>query len=152
MKVFLSSLFICALTLCVFTPLYAQTAQEIESLLATDALSCEQAARFVLQAADVSDLTATEAFSYAIEQKWLSAKTDGAANIKLNEVSLLIMRAFDIKGGIMYSAVKNPHYAYRELVQQNIIQGKTDPSNTVSGEMLLFMIGRVLERNEGENP
>jgi len=144
----MKTFFICALVLCVFTPLNAQTAQEIESLLATDALTCEQAARFILQAADVSDLTATEAYSYAIERNWLPAKTSGAANIKLNEVSLLIMRAFNIKGGIMYTAAKNAHYAYRELVQQGIIQGKTDPGNTVSGEMLLFMIGRVLERNE----
>jgi len=148
MKTFIISLFVCSLAFGLLTPIHAQTAREIEMLLATDALSQEQAARFVLQAADVQDLDAKEAFNYAVERKWLPAQADGKANVKLNEVSLLIMGAFGIKGGIMYSAVKSPHYAYRELLQQGVIQGRADPSITVSGERLLFMIGRVLERSE----
>jgi hypothetical protein len=60
------------------------------------------------------------------------------------------MGAFGIKGGIMYTAVKSPYYAYRELVHQGIIQGRADPDMAVSGDLLLFMIGRVLDRVEGE--
>jgi hypothetical protein len=60
------------------------------------------------------------------------------------------MGAFDIKGGIMYSLTKNPSYAYRELVHQGVIQGRADPSLMVSGELLLFMVGKALDRMEGE--
>jgi hypothetical protein len=54
------------------------------------------------------------------------------------------MRSFNIKGGIMYSLIKNPHYAYLELVYKNIIQGRTEPAMNVSGERLLFFTTRAL--------
>ncbi|GBU29510.1 hypothetical protein R84B8_03082 [Treponema sp. R8-4-B8] len=128
--------------------LFAQTAAEFESLLASDALSYEQAASVVLRAADIT--AEGSAFSYAVEQKWLSGKIAPNGAATLNEVSLLIMGAFGIKGGIMYSAVKSPHYAYRELVYQGVIQGRADPEIAVSGKLLFFMIGRILDRTEGE--
>jgi len=127
---------------------FAQTAAEMETLLSTAALSYEQAASFVLRAADIP--VSGSAFNYAAEQKWLSVKAAPDGIAALNEVSLLIMRAFGIKGGIMYSAVKSPHYAYRELVYQGIIQGRTDPDLAVSGDLLFFLIGKVLDRIEGE--
>jgi hypothetical protein len=130
------------------TALTAQTAAEIEALLLAGALSYGDAASFVLQAADVP--VSGTAFSYALEQKWLPANAALADTAALDGVSLLLMRAFGIKGGIMYSAVKSPHYAYRELVHQGIIQGRSDPDMAVSGGLLLFMTGKVLDRIEGE--
>jgi len=141
-------LFLLVVFLVLSAHIFAQTAAELETLLATAALSYEQAASFVLRAADV---TATgSAFNYAAEQKWLPTKAapDGIAT--LDGVSLLVMRAFGIKGGIMYSATKSPRYAYRELVHQGLIQGRADPDLAVSGDRLLFMINRILDREEGE--
>lgn len=133
----------------VFAPrVFAQTAAEMETLLATDALTYEQAASFVLRAADIA--ASSPAFNYAAERKWLSANAVPDGPAALNEVSLLIMGAFGIRGGIMYSATKSPHYAYRELVYQGIIQGRTDPGLAVSGDLLLFIVGKVLDRVEGE--
>jgi hypothetical protein len=127
---------------------FAQTAEEIEILLSAKVLNYEYAASFVLRAADVP--VPDSAYNYAAERKWLSTKTATGGNATLNEVSLLIMGAFGIKGGIMYSLTKSPHYAYRELVHQNIIQGRADPGLAVSGELLLFMVGKVLDRMDGE--
>jgi hypothetical protein len=129
-------------------PTFAQTAVELETLLATRTLSYEQAASFVLRATDIT--APGSAFNYAAERKWLPAKAapDGIAT--LDGVSLLVMGAFGIKGGIMYSAIKSPRYAYRELVHQGIILGRADPDLAVSGDRLLFMISRALQREEGE--
>jgi hypothetical protein len=127
---------------------FAQTAAEIETMLATEALSYEQAASFVFRAADVP--VSGNAFNYAAEQKWLPAKAAPDGKAALDGVSLLMMGAFGIKGGIMYSATKSPRYAYRELVHQGIIQGRADPDLAVSGDLLLFMVGKVLSRIEGE--
>jgi hypothetical protein len=133
----------------IFAPrVFAQTAAEIETLLSTAALSYEQAASFVLRAADIP--VSGSAFNYAAEQKWLSGKVFPSGIAALDEVSLLIMGAFGIKGGIMYSAVKSPHYAYRELEHQGIMQGRSDPGLVVSGDLLLFIVGKVLDRIEGE--
>jgi hypothetical protein len=127
---------------------FADTAAEIEALLATKALTYGQVASFALRAADIQE--AGTAFDYALEQKWLPANAAPGGRAALDGVSLLIMGAFGIKGGIMYSATKLPRYAYRELVYQGIIQGRADPGLAVSGDLLLFMIGRVLDRTEGE--
>jgi len=128
--------------------LFAQTAAEIETLLATEALSYGQAASFVLRAVDVA--ATDNAFDYVAGQKWLPAAATQDAVAKLDGVSLLIMRAFNMKGGAFYTLMKTPHYAYRELLYQNVIQGRVDPGMAVSGDLLLFIVNRALERKEGE--
>jgi hypothetical protein len=135
----------------IFAPrAFAQTAAELETFLYADAVSYGQAARLVLLAADISDTRAEDAFSYAMEKGWLPATATQDAAAKLDGVSLLIMRAFGMKGGAFYTIMKTPHYAYRELLYQNIIQGRADSDMAVSGDLLLFIVNRVLERNEGE--
>ena len=129
--------------------LHAQTAERIERLLQSSAVTYEDAASFVLEAADVFTApTPAEALSYAVEQGWLPRGGAVGGNARLDRVSLLIMRSFNIRGGLFYSIARNPHYAYRELVYLNVIQGRNDPAMAVSGDLLLFMINRVLSYKE----
>jgi len=133
--------------------LYPQTAERIERLLATNAVSYEDAAALILEAADLrvtvdANVSAAEAFSFAAEQGWLPARARGSDNARLDGVSALIMRSFNMRGGLFYSLTKSPHYAYRELVYRNIIQGLSDPRMAVSGVLLLFMVNRVLALEE----
>jgi len=120
-------------------------AAEIETLLQADTITYAQAARFVLEAADAR-ITSNpeEAFNYAVQQKWLSKKVSSGGTARLDRISLLLMRSFDVKGGIFYSMTKAPHYAYRELVYKSVIQGRHDPSMQVSGERLIFYVNRIL--------
>jgi hypothetical protein len=133
-------------------PVFAQTAAEIEKLLETEAVSYEQAVWLVLGAADLPgsfERTAPEgAFKFAAQQGWLPKKAAPQDKASLEGVSLLVMRSFGIKGGLFYSLMKNPHYAYREMVYQDIIQGRSDPQMTVSGQMILFIVNRLLSRAE----
>ncbi|MCL2129475.1 MAG: OmpA family protein [Treponema sp.] len=147
MKKYLWLLFLCILP--VF--LNAQTAMEIEELLDVKAVSYEQASRLVLKAADIQEFSATvslpdgsEAFNLAAERKWLPKNAAINAEASYEGVSLLIMRAFNIKGGLFYTISKNAHYAYREMVQKEIIQGRSDPKMPLSGEELLFLVDRVI--------
>ena len=132
----------------------AQTAQAIEELLDTKAISNQQAAWLVLEAANISGPAGVSgqaaAFRYAADRGWLPANVQGEGRVRLDQVCLLLMRAFDIKGGIFYSLFGSPHYAYRELTYLNVIQGRAEPGMAVSGELLLFMIGRVLSQFELE--
>ena len=129
-----------------------QTAGAIEQLLESEAVSYEQAAMFVLQAADLgnflSNASPTGAFQYAVERNWLPKRVSGSDEAELQGISLLVMESFGFKGGMFYSIAKNPHYAYRELVYQEVLQGRIDPKMAVSGEYLLFVIGRALSRVE----
>ena len=135
----------------------AQTvADEIEALLETAAVSYGQAARFVLDAADIGGMAnQSQAFQYALERNWLPGNVSADDTARLDGIALLVMRSFNIKGGVMYSlfkrtSVRNPHYAYRELVHQEIIHGWIDPAMTVSGDTLLYIINRAIEKRDGE--
>jgi hypothetical protein len=118
---------------------------EIETLLDTQAVSYGQAARFVLEASDTY-VTASpeEAFNYAVRQGWLPAGSAFNDNARLDRISLLLMRSFGMSGGIFYSLIKNPHYAYLELVYSNVITGRHDPAMPVSGARLLLYVTRIL--------
>jgi hypothetical protein len=125
--------------------LSAQTAAEIETLLKTPAVTYAQAARFVLRASEAASISGSrEAFNYAAERNWLPKNTSPDSEARLDGVSLLFMRSFNLKGGLFYSLFKNPHYAYRELAARKAFKGKSDPFMAVSGEQLLFITGRFL--------
>ena len=130
-------------------PAHAQTAARLEALLKTTEVTWEQAAAFVLEAADIKT-PGTNAFSYAAAQKWLPKDASSGSAARLNGIALLLMRSFDIKGGIFFRISKNPHHAYRELTYKRIIRGDTDPDKTVSGADLLLMINRILSMKEKE--
>jgi len=146
------------LLLIICAALNAQTADFIQTLLKTQAVSYSQAARFILEAADVSGYNKTSgqdaaqnAMRFAAENKWLPQKAKEQDAISLEEMSLLIMKAFNIKGGLMYTLFNSAHYSYRELVFQDIIQGQSDPQMKVSGEKMIFIVNRLLYSID-ENP
>jgi hypothetical protein len=138
---FLAILFAVALS----APLYAQTAAELEDLLQVQAVSYEQAARFVLEAADItSPQDAAQSFAFAAERAWLPQKAAAEKPVTLAELSFLIMKAFDMKGGMMYAIAPGPRYAYRSMISRSFIQGTADPAMTLSGDRFLLILGNVL--------
>jgi len=121
------------------------TAMEIETLLNTEAVTYEQASRFALQAAN---LYSEDAFNYAVQNGWLPGNISHNDQAQLYHISRLLMRSFRVSGGLMYSITGSSHYAYRELVYINIIQGRTDPYMLVSGERLIFYVNRLFARQD----
>jgi hypothetical protein len=135
---------------------FAQTAVRLEALLNTPALTWSAAAAFVLEAAGSLDtagsMSGGDAFQFASERKWLPKNAAPEDTARLNGIALLLMRSFELKGGIFYSLTKSPRHAYRELAYKGFIRGDTDPGMTVSGRQLLLIISRILsvkEKNEG---
>jgi hypothetical protein len=128
----------------------AQTAAEIEQLLSADSVTYGQAAWLLLRAAEIPAESPDEAFNYAAKRQWLPKKALPEDTARLDGIALLVMRSFEINGGNIYSMFRTPHYAYRELEYQNIIQGRTDPAMPVSGSYLLFILSRVIEQQEAE--
>ena len=132
-------------------PLHAQTADKLEALLGKQALSWQEAAAFILEASDLGVFNESgAAFKYASEQNWLPKNAASADTASLNGIALLLMRSFNLKGGIFYSIAKSPHHAYRELCYKGIIRGDTDPDMPVSGRELLLISGRILSIKENE--
>jgi outer membrane protein OmpA-like peptidoglycan-associated protein len=140
---------LCFLVIPAFLSAQAQrrqsTANEIETLLNTSVVTYAQASRFVLEAANVlATGNPEEAFNYAVGQNWLPEDVASGDPARLDRISLLLVGSFKINGGIMYQITNSSHYAYRELVHMNVIQGRTTPRMSVSGERLVFYINRLL--------
>jgi len=111
------------LCFCRLGVLSAQTASEIEALLGTSAVTYGQAARFVLRASEALKTSNTkEAFNFAVERSWLSKNVSPDSEARLDGISLLVMQSFGLKGGLLYSLFKSPHYAYRELAARGALR------------------------------
>ena len=139
---------------------FAQTADRIERLLGQSRVSYRDAVLLVLEASGHIDpigqlesarqASADEAFGLAMERRWLPINAEANSDAMLNGLSLLVMRAFEINGGFFFSLFKNPHYAYRAMVYRGIIEGRSDPQMTVSGDLLLYTVNKAMEIGSGE--
>jgi hypothetical protein len=116
--------------------LSAQTADDLDTILNTREITYSQAALFIFAAAQADGPIDGSVSAYNL----ISADKI----ISLGEVSLLIMKSFGLKGGIVYTLFPNARHACRELVYLRIIQGRTDPGGHLNGREFLHILGRVL--------
>ena len=149
-RALLSLLFVIFSLLFTKSPLFSQTADRLETLLQQDRVSYRDAALLVLEASGHLDPTkqtsADEAFNFAAGCGWLPKGAEANNAARLNGLSLLVMQAFDINGGALFSFFKNPHYAYRAMTYRGIIQGRSDPQMPVSGDLLLYTVNKANNR------
>ena len=130
---------------------FAQAAAELDGVLGADTVSAAAAARFVLGAAGLlpEGLTGTEAENAAWEtassKGWIKTAADDPVTLK--EAAFLVMNAFELRGGVMYSLLPGPRYAYREMLYRKIIHG--DPDTKVSGPALLLILDRTQRYTDG---
>jgi hypothetical protein len=95
-------------------------------------------------------LEGEKAFAWAVDRGWLPAGATADDPINMGDLSFLIMKAFNLKGGAMYSFFPGPRYAFRTMVSRSFIQSPADPAMRVSGERFLLILGNVLSAEEGE--
>jgi outer membrane protein OmpA-like peptidoglycan-associated protein len=128
----------------------------MDLLLETEAASFGQAARFVLDAANLIDPdSASGAFALARQKGWLPEKAPEEGPITTGELAFLIMKSFDMKGSFLYRLFPGPRYAFRELDYRGLLPGRRDPGLKVSGEGLLRILGMTssyLGRGDAEVP
>jgi hypothetical protein len=126
--------------------IYAQTAAELETVMNTRAVTCAQAASFVLHSAGIL-ITERTPFQQAVNSGWLVNVTESTP-ITMDKLSYLMMEAFDLRGGVMYMILPGPRYAYRSMVSNSYIQGSSEPGMTVSGDRFLLILGKVMNAKE----
>ncbi len=128
----------------------AQSNALMDDFLAEESASFGKAVYFVMaaSAAITEDSSLEEAVDALGARGWLAKDKKPDEPITLGEYSLLIMKALDIRGGIMYRIFPRPRYAARELDYLGFIVGKSHPGRSISGEEALRMLGRILEWRE----
>ena len=135
--------------------LSAQTAAELELILDSPAVLYSQAAWFATasvgsDASTENEIPPEAAFQEAMAKGWLPKNAAANEPITLGGLSLLMMKAFGIKGGLMYTIAPGPRYAFRSMVSRSLIPGAADPAMKVSGERFLIILGNVLNVAGGE--
>jgi hypothetical protein len=142
---------VCLMLLLSAMPARGQTAAEMESLLDTGEITCAQAAYFVLAAVLENPPENPEAaFGIALEEGSLPAESERGGSITMGGLSLLIMKNFNIEGGLMYRIFPFGRYAYREMTGRGFIEGRSYSTSPVSGEQFLRILENVLNKREGE--
>ena len=126
--------------------LFAQTAADIDLLLDAKEITYAQAVRFVLPAAGLveDNISNSAAFAFAVSRGWLSDTVNQDDRINMGALSLIIMKSFNLDGGLLYRLFPSPRYAFREMVYYQLIQGRSDPSLFIAGNQLLHILGRTL--------
>ena len=128
---------------------FAQTAAELDTLLETNEITVGVTARFALGTvgltpAGLSGVAAVnDAYQTAFSRGWVQRGQDEA--ISMQEAAFLIMNVFEIKGGIMYNALHNPRYAYREMVYQKLIPGRSYANMKVTGRQFLQVLNMAID-------
>jgi len=138
------------ITACLPVLLSAQSNTVIDQLLNEDKADWGKTSYMVLSAAEIISENAEipEALTKLEKQQWKLPAKKSENSITLGEYSYMLMKAFDIPGGIMYKILPGPRYAARELDYLNFIDNNKSPYRTLSGEEVLRIMGRVMEWKE----
>ncbi len=132
-------------------PVFSQSDELIDNLLNERYAEFGKAAYLVLAGANLisSDASVTkagkEAIAFLKNSGWHIRIQNPDSAMSLGEYAYIIMRAFKIKGGIMYTIFPCPRYASRELYYLGFITGSKDPFRKISGEEAVSILQSVLE-------
>jgi hypothetical protein len=132
-------------------PLAAQSNRLLDQLLDQPEAHFGDVVYMTLTAAKLLQDTATpeQALQTLQEQNWNIQILDTEAPIPLGDYSYLLMKAFKISGGVLFSLFPGPRYACRELGYLKIITTNARPNRSVSGEEAVRILGNVMARKEG---
>ncbi|MFQ3621472.1 MAG: hypothetical protein SNJ78_11085 [Spirochaetales bacterium] len=128
----------------------AQSNTLIDQILEQKKVGYSYAAYLVLAAAKIIPDTSTpeQALEALAKQDWGVKVPDSATSISLGQYSYLLMKAFDIPGGIMYQLLPGPRYAAREIAYLGFIQNNPSPYRSISGEEALQILNNLLSWKE----
>jgi hypothetical protein len=132
-------------------PLAAQSNQLLDQLLDQPEAHFADVVYMTMAAARLVPETATreESLQSLQQQNWNVTMLPPDAPVPLGEYSFLLMKAFNLKGGLFYSLFPGPRYACRELGYLKIIAADARPGRSLSGEEAVRILGKVMARQEG---
>ena len=129
----------------------AQSNKVLDRILEEEQLTYGSAAYLLLVATGGAkeEVSPQQAVSLAEQEGFALEGLDSADPLNLGQYSFMLMRAFQLHGGIMYRILPGPRYAAREMEYAGVIQGPAIPGMALSGNEGLRMLERVLHQREG---
>jgi hypothetical protein len=132
-------------------PCAAQSNASLDRLLEQPKASFGAAAYLVLAASGALAQEATEqqALELLRERGWKLTLRPADEPIRLGEYCFLIMKAFAVKGGLMYRLLPGPRYAARELAYLGLLHGKVHSHRYPSGQEAVQIMSSFLDCKGG---
>lgn len=129
---------------------FAQSNALIDQVLEQKNVGYSYAAYLVLSAAGIIQDTSTpeQAMEALKQQDWGIRVPEEPTDISLGQYAYLIMRAFDIPGGLMYRLLPGGRYAAREIAYLGFVADNPSPYRNLSGEEALQILNNVLAWKE----
>jgi len=94
------------------------------------------------------DASPEEAVQALNETGWLKNPVKTEDPVKLGAYSFIMMKAFGLKGGLMYLIFPGPRYASRELGSRGLLGKHISPYRVISGGEVVRFLGNLLEWKE----
>ncbi|HON88620.1 MAG TPA: hypothetical protein PK025_08350 [Spirochaetales bacterium] len=122
--------------------LFAQSAVFLDEILSSKQITFSQAAYLVFVGNGEYQDTVQQkvALEEALKRKWIKQTGNPDNPITVAQFAYLVMRAFGINGGLMYTLFPGPRYGFRELVYKGLIPRTIDPQAYVDGALALRII------------
>ena len=153
----ISILWITLITFAV-APLFGQSAEQMDAVLAADPLSLGDAAYLAVMSSGRIPPEASAEQAIALlemlaaraghRDRFSERELDSDAN--LGEFSYMLMLAHDISGGFWYRRIPGPRYGLREMRYRRLVQGQSWALQPLEGERAMRIIGRVMALREGQ--
>lgn len=124
----------------------AQSNQIVDDLLSQEEAALGPTAYLVYSAAGVAaeDWDVQDAMERVRGEGWFDEQlADGPVTLGL--FAYMVMRTFDLHGGVLYAAFPGPRYAAREFAFRSFVTGNTSPYRVLSGADVVNILGRVLD-------
>lgn len=123
----------------------AQSNKFVDGLLEEGAVDLGSAAYLALAGSGLleADASPEASFGRLVELGWAPAGSSASDPATASAYSFALMKAFGLRGGVMYSLFPSPRYAFRELVWLGVLGPRDDPAAPVDGVQALSMLGRV---------
>lgn len=130
--------------------LHSQSNTIIDEMLDKEKAGFGRTSYMVFTAAGLmrDNVTLEESLKYLDKLKWNMKNKESGEYITLGEYSYMLMKSFNLDGGIMYQIFPGPRYASRELFYMELIDENRDPNRYISGEEVIRILGRLLEWKE----
>lgn len=126
-----------------------QSNEVIDRVLEQNELVYKNGAYFVLTASGMlpDTVSPVEAFEALLEKKeeWKLKEPLPGKQMRLGDFSHILMRALNIKGGLLYRIFPGPRYAAKELAYLGMIKNSHDPCREITGSEALQILGDTLE-------
>lgn len=133
---------------------FSQSAEKIDEILEIEKATFGQATYLIQTAlnseSDGLDFNAAFDLFKSNNENLIKDSITASDVISTKTYAFLLMKAFGIKGGMMYRIYPCPRYAYRDLQYLAIIQGKNNPEALITGASMLQIFSRIDTVQGGE--